>query len=133
MQFRSHKEEILEVAGRQGITIRKNQGQCFLINEQVANFIIEKATLDRNNDNILEIGPGFGSLTEKLVNNANNVCAIELDHKLSLYLLEKFKDSKNFRLLNQDALKTVFPEHTKLISNVPYHISGPLILTYPAF
>ena len=59
MQFRNHKEEILQIASEQKIVIRKKQGQCFLINEQVSNFIIEQAELDPEVDVVLEIGPGF--------------------------------------------------------------------------
>lgn len=127
MQFRNHKEEILQIASEQKIVIRKKQGQCFLINDQVADFIIEQAKLDASKDTVLEIGPGFGSLTQKLVSNSKFLYAIEIDKKISQYLEKKFAEQENFTLINYDALKITFPAHTKLISNVPYHISGPLI------
>ncbi|MHA1112074.1 MAG: 16S rRNA (adenine(1518)-N(6)/adenine(1519)-N(6))-dimethyltransferase RsmA [Promethearchaeota archaeon] len=127
MQFRNHKEEILQIASDNKIVIRKKQGQCFLINEQVADFIIEQAKLDASSDILLEIGPGFGSLTQKLAHNSKHLHAIEIDKKISQYLEKKLAKQENFTLINQDALKIPFPAHTKLISNVPYHISGPLI------
>jgi 16S rRNA (adenine1518-N6/adenine1519-N6)-dimethyltransferase len=127
MQFSNHRDEILKVASQNNIVIRKKQGQCFLINEQVANFISEYAELDGEKDVVLEIGPGFGILTQKLVDKAKYLYAIEIDNKISQYLKKKFMIYENFTLITKDALKVPFPEHTKLISNVPYHISGPLI------
>ncbi len=128
MQFQNHKEEIVRISQQNGIVIRKKQGQCFLINEQVANFIVDQADLDSEKDTVLEIGPGFGSLTLKLVEKASLVCAVEIDKKISQYLGGKLGSNKNFTLITQDVLKfSSFPKHTKLISNVPYHISGPLI------
>ncbi|TFG19033.1 MAG: ribosomal RNA small subunit methyltransferase A, partial [Promethearchaeota archaeon] len=100
---------------------------CFLINEHIADFIIEYAKLDVEQDTVLEIGPGFGSLTQKIAENSHQLYAIEIDSKICHYLQKKFSRQENFTLINQDALKITFPEHTKLISNVPYHISGPLI------
>ncbi|MBN2155727.1 MAG: ribosomal RNA small subunit methyltransferase A [Candidatus Lokiarchaeota archaeon] len=127
MEFRTLKEEILNISSQYGITLRKNQGQCFLINEQVADFIIRYGALDADRDVVLEIGPGFGCLTQKIIQNAKETIVIENDRKLSKYLREKFVHNENISIITQDAIKTTFPKHSKLISNVPYQISGPLI------
>lgn len=127
MQFRNYKEEILKIASQNKIFIRKSEGQCFLINQQVAEFIVLTAALDKDRDIVIEIGPGFGSLTQFIIQNAKYTIAIENDKKIAQYLEKKYSKQENLEIRLGDALKTPFPKHTKLISNVPYHISGPLI------
>jgi 16S rRNA (adenine1518-N6/adenine1519-N6)-dimethyltransferase len=66
-------------------------------------------------------------LTRKLLPNVKKLVAVERDQKFVAYLKNKFKDFKNFYIISNDVLKIDFPPHSKLISNVPYQISGPLI------
>jgi len=128
MQFRNRIEEIRRISSQYGIALRKNQGQCFLINEQIADYIIEQAELDASRDVVLEIGPGFGILTQKLLERSKNTIAIEIDHKITQYLRNvKFSNQDTVQFITKDALKTSFPSHSRLVSNVPYQISGPLI------
>ena len=86
MNLREETEFILK---KYGLRANKKLGQNFLINEEIINQIIEKADVNKN-DTIIEIGPGLGSLTAKLLENANKVIAIELDSNMSNILKERF-------------------------------------------
>ena len=108
-------------------------GQNFLNDVTVVDKIIASANL-RADDFVLEIGPGEGVMTEKLVQHAKKVLAIELDDKLIPFLTEKFKNTPNLEIIHQDVLKINLPEliekNTKqyrVIANIPYYITSPII------
>jgi 16S rRNA (adenine1518-N6/adenine1519-N6)-dimethyltransferase len=102
--------------------------QNFLINPRIADFIVEKAELNED-DIVLEIGPGKGILTSRLVKKCK-VYAIEIDRALCEYLesifAEEIKEGK-LKIICGDALEIDFPRFTKVVANIPYHISSPLI------
>lgn len=123
----TEKERILQIANELGLRLSKDQGQCILIDGNIADYIIEEADLDKNSDNILEIGPGFGILTSKLLEKSKELSAVEQDEKLCGYLKDQFKEKRNFNLFCADALKIVLPKCNKVVSNLPYQISGPII------
>ena len=95
--------------------------QHFLIDEHVLGRIIEYGQLN-SSDTILEIGAGYGNLTEKLARKACKVIAIEVDPELASSL-DRFK---NVELIMGDALEQDFPHFNKVISNLPYSISSPV-------
>jgi len=102
--------------------------QNFLVNEKIAEFIVEQANIEPN-DTVLEIGPGRGILTAQLLKKAP-VIAIEIDPELCEALELIFPDeieSGRLKLICGDALRMDFPEFTKVVANIPYHISSPLI------
>jgi len=102
--------------------------QNFLINSKIADFIVEKADLS-SKDVVLEIGPGKGILTSRLLKKCK-VYAVEIDRALCEYLSIFFqKEIKEGRLsiICGNALKVDFPKFTKVVANIPYHISSPLI------
>ncbi len=102
--------------------------QNFLVNERIAEFIVEQAKVDAH-DTVLEIGPGHGILTVHLLKKAS-VIAVEIDPVLCEDLKLIFPDeleSGRLRLLCGDALRVRFPKFTKLVANIPYHISSPLL------
>ncbi len=102
--------------------------QNFLVNAHIADYIVNSIELTKN-DIILEIGPGRGILTERLVSKVK-VIAVEIDEELCEFLSVKFAkeiEAQNFVLLCGDALKIEFPKFTKVVANIPYHISSPLI------
>ena len=108
-----------------GISPRKSLSQNFLINKNVLNRQIKYANLTEE-DIVLEIGGGTGLLTEQLAKAAGKVYSIEYDRKLAQYLKTKFQSHSNVTILAGDALKLDFPEVTKFIANLPYHISSPI-------
>ena len=119
------------------ISANKNLGQNFLIDENVIQNIIDSAQISEN-DFVIEIGPGLGTLTSQLVEKAGKVIAIELDKKMVKILQERFSLYHNFQLLNEDVLKVdlrklIEKENTekysiKIVANLPYYITTPIIM-----
>ncbi|NTU67224.1 MAG: ribosomal RNA small subunit methyltransferase A [Candidatus Moranbacteria bacterium] len=114
---------------------KKHLGQNFLRDEAVLQRIIESSSLSTD-DLVLEIGPGEGVLTERLAEHAKKVIAIEIDGDLIGNLRDKFKDDPSVRIINKDILKMNLPEFIakefkdgkyKLIANIPYYITSPII------
>jgi 16S rRNA (adenine1518-N6/adenine1519-N6)-dimethyltransferase len=108
---------------------KKSLGQNFLKNEAILNKIIEAANLTTQ-DVVLEIGPGLGALTEKLIPNCKKVVAIEKDDSLFETLSSKFATESNFNLQNKDILEfdpEEIGEAYKLVANIPYNITGAII------
>ncbi|HEY9205661.1 MAG TPA: 16S rRNA (adenine(1518)-N(6)/adenine(1519)-N(6))-dimethyltransferase RsmA [Candidatus Methanoperedens sp.] len=95
--------------------------QHFLIDKRVLNRIVGYGELD-SSDVVLEIGAGYGNLTEELARKAGKVIAIEADPDLAASL-HKWE---NVEIITGDALKIDFPPFSKVISNLPYSISSPL-------
>ncbi len=101
--------------------------QNFLINEKIADFMAD--AIEISDDVVLEIGPGRGILTERLLKRGK-VIAVEIDQELCDILRVKFRkeiEKKKLNLICGDALKIDFPKFTKVAANIPYHISSPLI------
>lgn len=107
---------------------KKHLGQNFLVDDITLNKIISKSDITKN-DIILEIGPGLGALTELLIEKAKKVYAVEIDPILSTYLSEKFSSSANIEIINGDILKIELPNHNKVVSNIPYKITGSIFET----
>ena len=98
---------------------RYKKDQHFLIDEQVLSRIIEYGRLNRS-DTVLEIGAGYGNMTEKLAHKAGKVIAIEVDPELASSL----NQFENVELIIGDALEQDYPHFNKVISNLPYSISS---------
>lgn len=113
---------------------KKSLGQNFLKSDKALNSIIKAADL-KPDDFVVEIGPGKGALTIKLLGSGVGVLAIEKDERMCEFLKEILKDNidKNFFLLNGDILETDLEKlksiatKYKLIANIPYYITGAII------
>ncbi len=109
---------------------KKSLGQNFLKFPEIAQKIVRAGDI-KENDTVVEIGPGFGILTELLAEKAKKVIAVELDVRLEPELKKKlaaFLGLKKIELVFQDALKFSPPKTPyKLIANIPYSITSPLI------
>lgn len=106
---------------------KKSLGQNFLADDNIKSKIIQACNLTIE-DFILEIGPGKGVLTRELVGLAKNVVAVERDAKLFQLLCQTLGEYPNLSLVNQDILKFQITHHnTKVIGNIPYNISSPLL------
>ncbi len=122
---------------RYGIKANKDLGQNFLINENVVNNIVESAEISED-DLIIEIGPGLGTLTSKLLEKAGKVIAVELDKRMIEILNDRFSLYKNFELINDNILKLdlkkIIQENikelkrVKIVANLPYYITTPIIM-----
>ena len=105
-------------------------GQHFLIDDDMLERMIEIAEVNEN-DHVLEIGPGPGTLTQLLLATGANVTAVEIDDAPVLHLDEAFREEQNTKQLvlhHDDALTVAWPSDiTKVVANIPYQISSPLI------
>lgn len=121
-----------QIVNKYNFKFSKSLGQNFLIDDQVLRDIVTGAEVN-NDDFIIEIGPGVGTLTKELLQAAKKVCAIELDKDLIPILNEELKEFENFELVNKDALKVNFDEiigeekSVKLVANLPYYVTTPII------
>lgn len=120
------KNELKHLLTSLNIKPNKKLGQNFLIDENARDSIVNQADI-KENDIILEIGPGFGALTESLIKKAQKVIAIELDKHLYDYLSDNFSYASNLTLLHTNILQTDLPKVDKVVSNIPYSITGPLL------
>ncbi len=100
---------------------RYKNDQHFLIDKSILNRIIEYGDLNCS-DVVLEIGAGYGNLTEQLVKRAGKVIAVEMDPELASSICR----FGNLEVVVGDALKLEFPQFNKVISNLPYSISSPV-------
>lgn len=113
------------------LNIKKKYGQNFLIDNNIIRKIIDAVNV-KNDDVIIEIGPGLGALTQFLF-DAKKVIAIEIDNDLVKVLRERFAMRKNFELINADVLKLDLAEllrpfsNIKIVSNLPYYISSAVL------
>ena len=126
---------IKNVLDRFGFSFSKGLGQNFLIDGNVVRAIRESAGITKD-DYVLEIGPGFGTLTEELLLNAKKVVAVEIDQRLIDVLSYTLQDFDNFILINEDVLKVdldkIRNDHFegqpfKIVANLPYYITTPII------
>ncbi len=102
------------------------EGQNFLIDEKLLDKEIESANLNKN-DIVLDIGAGFGYITERLARICN-VIAIEKDFRLYSYLVSTFELNKRVTLINHDVTDMILPNFTKIVSNPPYDIVDRILL-----
>lgn len=122
-----------------GITANKKLGQNFLIDENVIDTIANASEISQDNL-VIEIGPGLGTLTDKLLQKAGKVIAIELDERMIDILKNRFFMYDNFEIINEDVLKVDLNElikdnkeqfalkSAKIVANLPYYITTPIIM-----
>lgn len=120
-----NRKEVLLVLKQLNVSPNKRLGQNFLIDKNIANKIISISEISKK-DVILEIGPGLGALTGKLVESAKKVYAVEIDPRLYSYLEQKFSSFDNIEVVKGDVLEVDIPFHNKVVSNIPYTITGPI-------
>ncbi len=122
------------------IKANKSLGQNFLIDDLALQDIVEGAEICQN-DLIIEIGPGLGSLTKLLLEKSKKVICIELDKKMVKILKDRFIAYKNLEIINEDVLRIDLNElikqereqdsnikNVKVVANLPYYITTPIIM-----
>ncbi|WP_286910288.1 16S rRNA (adenine(1518)-N(6)/adenine(1519)-N(6))-dimethyltransferase RsmA [Clostridium sp. UBA1652] len=121
-----------ELVKKYNFRFSKSLGQNFLIDDSVLEDIVEGAEVSEE-DLVIEIGPGVGTLTRELIKKAKRVVAIELDSNLIPILTEELGNEEKFSLIHNDALKVNFDEimagekSVKLVANLPYYVTTPII------
>lgn len=128
----AQKEVTLHILKRFGIRMSKKLGQNFLIDEQVVNSIVDAADI-KPGDAVLEIGPGIGTLTQGLAEAGANVTAVEIDRRLLEVLSKTLEGYDNVRVVHGDILRinvseTVGAPKYKVVANLPYYITTPIIM-----
>ncbi len=122
------------------IKANKNLGQNFLINDKALQDIVDGAEIKKE-DLVIEIGPGLGSLTKLLLEKSKKVICIELDKKMVKILSERFCAYNNIEIINEDILRINLKElikqekekngeinEIKVVANLPYYITTPIIM-----
>ena len=138
-------EETQLILHKYKIQANKSLGQNFLVDDNVIDEIIRCSNIDKK-DLIIEIGPGLGVLTNRLLQESNNVIAVELDKRMVSILQDRFKLNINgqteskLEIINEDILKINLNQliaekkskneirQVKIVANLPYYISTPIIM-----
>ena len=122
-----------ELVKKYNFKFSKSLGQNFLVDDSVPRDIVLGAEVNEE-DLVIEIGPGVGTLTVQLLKKAKKVVAIELDNDLIPILTQELGENPNFTLIHNDALKVDFNEiigeerSVKLVANLPYYVTTPIIV-----
>lgn len=132
----SDPKKTIEVIQKYQFAFQKRFGQNFLIDAHVLEKIVSAAGITKD-DCVLEIGPGIGTMTQYLAENAGHVVAVEIDRNLIPILKETLADYDNVTVINEDILrvdiKTLAEEYNggkpiKVVANLPYYITTPIIM-----
>ena len=108
-------------------TLQKHLGQNFLLEKKIASKMLVVAELS-DKDTVYEIGPGLGTLTKELAQNASKVIAIEKDPAMVKILKETTKNLLNIQIIQADVLKAALPQDRyKVVANLPYYLTSPAI------
>lgn len=127
---------IKEILEESGFKFSKSLGQNFLIDESVLDKMTEGSLIDKNT-NVIEIGPGFGTLTQRLCQCAKKVVAIEIDKTAVPILENNLMEFDNLTVINDDVLKCDLEkiineqldgETVRIAANLPYYITTPIIM-----
>ena len=136
MAYLASPRETKAIIDSYSFSFQKKFGQNFLVDSNVLENIIEKAGITED-DLVLEIGPGIGTMTQYLCESARKVVAIEIDETLIPILNYTLEDYENVEVINDDALKTDIEKIVKkknggkpikVVANLPYYITTPIIM-----
>lgn len=126
----------IEILQKYNFSFQKKFGQNFLIDTHVLDKIIASAEITKE-DMVLEIGPGIGTMTQYLACAARKVVAVEIDNSLIPILKDTLKDYDNIRIINDDVMKLDLAalakeengrKPIKVVANLPYYITTPIIM-----
>ena len=133
-------EETKFLMKKYNIKANKSLGQNFLIDDDVIDKIVDGAEVEKD-DIVIEIGPGLGSMTKILLERARKVICIELDPKMIKILHDRFIAYSNIEIINEDVLKIDLNKliedellneknirDVKIVANLPYYITTPIIM-----
>ena len=130
-------QNTIAILKKYDFTFQKKFGQNFLIDTHVLEKIVDAADIGKD-DLVLEIGPGIGTVTQYLCEAARQVIAVEIDRKLIKILKDTLSAYDNVEVINEDILKVDIAalveeknggKPIKVVSNLPYYITTPIIMT----
>ena len=134
--YLSNPTNTLAVINKHEFVFQKKYGQNFLIDEGIVEKIVREAGVTKE-DFVLEIGPGIGTMTQLLCEQAREVAAVEIDTKLIPILSETLENYDNVTIINEDILKVDIANLAqekndgrpiKVVANLPYYITTPIIM-----
>lgn len=134
--YLSNPTNTLAVINKHEFAFQKKFGQNFLIDEGIVNKIVREAGVTKD-DFVLEIGPGIGTMTQLLCEQAGGVAAVEIDTNLIPILKEILAEYDNVTIINEDILKVDIKKLAeeknggkpiKVVANLPYYITTPIIM-----
>lgn len=132
-------QETKFIMNKYNVTANKSYGQNFLTDEYIVNSIIDNSLITKD-DLVIEVGPGLGTLTKYLIESAGHTISVELDPKMITVLKDRFSLYDNFTLLHDDILKVDLNsliqktleeknlKRAKVVANLPYYITTPIIM-----
>lgn len=135
-KYLANPTNTLAVINKYGFAFQKKFGQNFLIDENIVAKIVREAGVTKD-DFVLEIGPGIGTMTQLLCENAREVAAVEIDKKLIPILEDTLSEYDNVTVINEDILKVDIAalavdknggRPIKVVANLPYYITTPIIM-----
>jgi len=127
--------EVRALLGRLGIRPSKALGQHFLVDGNILDILLRAADV-RPGETVVEVGPGLGALTERLLEAGARVVAIEKDSRMTAWLRERFPGEVRLELLNEDALRTDWkrvaegPGTVKVVANLPYGVGSRILVDW---
>lgn len=130
------RKSTAEIIEKYHFSFQKKFGQNFLVDSSILDRIIESAQITKE-DCVLEIGPGIGTMTQRLAEEAGTVVAVEIDRNLLPVLADTLSAYENVTVINADILKLdlnrIVEEHNggrpvKVVANLPYYITTPIIM-----
>ena len=132
MEKLSNPQVTIDIIKKYNFAFQKRFGQNFLIDAHVVNKIVAAADITKD-DIVLEIGPGIGTMTQYLAEAAGHVYAVEIDKNLLPVLDETLSEYDNVTVVNNDILKVdirelVSDREVKVVANLPYYITTPIIM-----
>ena len=132
MEKLSNPQVTIDIIKKYNFAFQKRFGQNFLIDAHVINKIVAAADITKD-DIVLEIGPGIGTMTQYLAEAAGHVYAVEIDKNLLPVLDETLSEYDNVTVVNNDILKVdirelVSDREVKVVANLPYYITTPIIM-----
>ena len=125
-----------EIIKKYGFSFQKRYGQNFLIDTHVLDKITDAADVGKE-DGVIEIGPGIGTMTQRLCERAGKVVAVEIDKELIPILGDTLSGYSNMKIINADVMKTDMGAlirdefegmNVKVVANLPYYITTPIVM-----
>ena len=133
----SHKAT-MEIVKKHDFKFTKSLGQNFLIDDNIIDKIVD-GSLAGQGDKVIEVGPGIGTLTRELASRSEKVMVVEIDKKLIPILGDTLSDFDNVTIVNEDIMKADITDlidknldggPVKLVANLPYYITTPIIMRF---
>jgi len=122
----------VDLLNKYNLRAKKKFGQNFLVDSNVLDKIVDGADLSKD-DTVIEVGPGLGFLTEKLMEHSKKVIAYEIDDNMVRVLSERFLGAQTLEIIKEDILKvdlSLIDEEVTVVANLPYYITTPILFRF---